>query len=117
VFTFLYLFSNLVGYFLGFSFILKKLKVSEQRLKRAIYLSLLLLVIQLVSSTICELVALDDLAALLLTIILFLAVIRKFLVLTMWQTILIPVVVPIIGQLCFVILFALSVKVFGPITV
>ncbi|CAM4298420.1 hypothetical protein [Pseudoalteromonas byunsanensis] len=117
MFTFLYLFSNLVGYFIGFNFVLKKLKVSEQRLKRAIYLSLLLLAIQMVSSTICELVALDDLAALLLTIILFLAVIRKFLVLTLWQTILIPVIVPIIGQLCFVIVLGLSIKLFGPITV
>jgi hypothetical protein len=117
VFTFIYLFSNLVGYFFSFNFILKKLKVSEQRLKRSTYLSILLLVIQLVSSTLCELVALDDLAALLLTIILFLAIIRKFLVLTVWQTILIPIVVPIIGQLCFVIVFAFSVKIFGPITV
>jgi hypothetical protein len=117
VFTFLYLFSNLVGYFFSFNFILKKLKANEQRLKRSAYLSLLLLGIQLVSSTLCELVALDDLAALLLTIIIFLAVIRKFLVLTFWQTILIPIFVPIIGQLCFVIVLALSIKVFGPILV
>jgi len=117
VFTFLYLLSNLVGYFLSFNLILSKLKVSEQRIKRSSYLSLLLLGIQLVSSTLCELVALDDLAALLLTIIIFLAVIRKFLVLTVWQTILIPIVVPIIGQLCFVIVLAFSIKVFGPITV
>ena len=116
MFTFLYLFSNLVGYFFSFNFILNKLKVSEQRRKRAAFLSLLLLGIQLVSSTLCELVALDDLAALLLTIIIFLAVIQKFLKLTVWQTILIPIVVPIIGQLCFVIVFALSIKVFGPIT-
>ena len=112
MFTFLYLFSNLIGYFFSFNFILNKLKVSEQRRKRAAFLSLLLLGIQLVSSTLCELVALDDLAALLLTIIIFLAVIK----LTVWQTILIPIVVPIIGQLCFVIVFALSIKVFGPIT-
>jgi hypothetical protein len=117
VFIFLYLFSNLVGYFFSFSFILNRLKVSEQRRKRATYLSLLLLSIQLVSSTLCELLALDDLAALLLTIIIFLSVIRRFLKLTVWQTILIPIVVPIIGQLCFVIVFALSIKVFGPITV
>jgi hypothetical protein len=117
VFIFLYLFSNLVGYFFSFSFILNRLKVSEQRRKRATYLSLLLLSIQLVSSTLCELVALDDLAALLLTIIIFLSVIRRFLKLTVWQTILIPIVVPIIGQLCFVVVFALSIKVFGPITV
>ncbi len=89
----------------------------DQRLKRATYLSLGLLAIQLVSSTLCELVALDDSAALLLTIILFLAVIRKFLVLTIWQTILIPIFVPIIGQIFFVIVFALSIKLFGPITV
>jgi hypothetical protein len=117
VFIFLYLFSNLVGYFFSFSFILNRLKVSEQRRKRATYLSLLLLSIQLVSSTLCELLALDDLAALLLTIIIFLSVIRRFLKLTVWQTILIPIVVPIIGQLCFVVVFALSIKVFGPITV
>jgi len=117
VFTFIYLFSNLIGYFFSFNFILKKLKVSEHRLKRSAYLSILLLVIQLISSTICELIALDNLAALALTIIIFLAIIRKFLVLTIWQTVLIPVVVPIIGQLCFVVVFGASIKLFGPITV
>jgi hypothetical protein len=116
LFTCLYLLSNLTGYFLSLNLILSKLKVSEKRKKRSSYLSLLLLGIQLVSSTLCELVALDDLAALLLTIIIFLAATRKFLVLTIWQTILIPIIVPIVGQLCFVIVLAFSIKVIGSIT-
>lgn len=117
MFTFIFLLSNLLGYFISFNLILKKLQVVEQRYKRSAYLSLLLLGIQFVISTICELVQLDKFASFFLTIVVFMILIRKFLVLTTWQTVLIPIVVPIIGQLFFVVIFATSIGVFGSISV
>ena len=115
MFTFLFISSNLLGHFLAFFFVLKLLKVEQTRGKRALYLTLILTVISFVSSLVIEQTPLNPEAAGLLTFIIFVITIRRFLVLKVWQSIVIPLFVTLVGQLTFAVTLSIYLAIFDSI--
>lgn len=115
--SFLLIISTFVTYFFCFKFILKKLEVKGLILKRALILSIILVAIQVGSGFVAEVAMLDDSAAVIMTIILFALILRRFVILESWKAVVIPIVIPILGQLAFAISLMVYIGLFGSIKV
>jgi hypothetical protein len=117
VFQVLFLVSFFVGNFVGFLVALRFLKVQKSLNKRALFLSLCFLAIQVVSAVVTGLIGLVEPAGLVLSIILFSFVLRKVLIIKLWQVIVIPIGVSIFSSVILGVLLMLAIGLFGPISV
>ncbi|WP_158684702.1 hypothetical protein [Pseudoalteromonas sp. T1lg48] len=110
----LFLITFFTGTFIGFRFVLAYLRVKEETNKRALVLSISFLVIQLMCGWIIDLVGLIEPATLIVSVILFAFVLRRVLILKLWQLIAIPIVVSMISTLFMALTFMLAIRLFGP---
>ena len=115
--SFLLVISTFITYFFCFKFILKKLEVKGLILKRALILTTILVAIQVGSGFVAEIAMLDDSAAVIMTIILFALILRRFVILESWKAVVIPIVIPILGQLAFAISLMVYIGLFGSIKI
>ena len=105
------------GNFVGFRLTLWLLKVKENVNSRSLVLTGCFLLIQVLSLFLVNLVQGTNLAALVLSIVAFGFVLRRFLILKLWQLVLIPIGVSLVSSLVLGVTFGLIISLFGPIRV
>lgn len=113
----LFLLSTFVTYFLCFKLLLKKLGVESLILKRTLILSITLVSIQFVCILFAEQAELDNSASVIMTIILFALILKRFIVLESWKAILVPIIIPILGQVTFAISLLIYIGITGTVKV
>ena len=113
MFQFFFFISFLVGNFIGFRIVLRLLQITESVNKRSALLTGLFLTTQAISVLIVYSTGLVEPASLLLSIILFGFVLKRFMVLKLWQIILIPIGVSLISGLILAILLMTTVSWWG----
>ncbi|WP_105213569.1 hypothetical protein [Pseudoalteromonas sp. T1lg22] len=106
-----------IGTFIGFRFVLAYLRVKDEVNKRAIALTISFLAIQLTCGWVSNLLNFVEPTTLIASVILFAFILRKVLILKLWQVIAIPIVVSMISTLFMAITFMLAIRLFGPIGV
>ena len=105
----------LVGNFIGFRITLHLLKVTEDVNRRSMMLTGYFLVVQFVSGVFISLVGLNQFAGLVLAVVLFSFVLKRFLVLKTWQLIAIPVGVALLSSVVLGVSIGIVISLFGPI--
>ena len=96
-----------------FYVVLKWLKVDSFRVKRSIVLAATLAVIELVCNLIVFTLKLDGIANTILSVGIFVFVIRKLLILKTWQAVVIPIGVTTCGYLVMAVFLMVFFQFFG----
>ena len=105
MFQTLLLISFFVGNYFGFRITLKLLKVNKSIDKRAILLSISFLIVQVLSVVVTSYIGLVEPAGTVISIVLFGFILKKFLILELWQVIVIPIGVSLFSGLVFAVFF------------
>ena len=113
VFPIFFLISFLLGNFIGFRIVLHLLKVTENVNKRSMLLTGLFLITQAFSASITYLTGLVEPASVVISIVLFSFILKRFMVLKLWQVILIPIGVSLVSGLVLAILLMSTVQLWG----
>ena len=108
--------SFLVGNFAGFRITLWLLKVKDDVNRRSLILTGYFLFVQFLSGTIAYLIGLTQLAALVMAIVMFSVVLKRFLVLKLWQLVVIPVGVSLLSSVVLGVSVGILITLFGPMT-
>ncbi len=113
VFPIFFLISFLLGNFIGFRIVLRLLKVNENVNKRSMLLTGLFLITQAFSASIVYLADLVEPASVVISILLFSFILKRFMVLKLWQVILIPIGVSLLSGFILAILLISTVQLWG----
>ena len=113
MFPVFFLISFLLGNFIGFRIVLHLLKVAENVNKRSMLLTGLFLITQAFSASITYLTGLVEPASVVISIVLFSFILKRFMVLKLWQVILIPIGVSLVSGLVLAILLMSTVQLWG----
>ena len=113
VFPVFFLISFLLGNFIGFRIVLHLLKVTENVNKRSMLLTGLFLITQAFSASVTYLTGLVEPASVVISIVLFSFILKRFMVLKLWQVILIPIGVSLVSGLVLAILLMSTVQLWG----
>ena len=113
VFPVFFLISFLLGNFIGFRIVLHLLKVTENVNKRSMLLTGLFLITQAFSASVTYLTGLVKPASVVISIVLFSFILKRFMVLKLWQVILIPIGVSLVSGLVLAILLMSTVQLWG----
>lgn len=117
MFQLLFLVTFFIGNFIGFRITLRLLKVQESVNKRSLILTLSFLATQVLAAIVTRLTGLTEPATVVISMVLFAFVIRKFLVLRLWQVIVIPIGVSFMSSVVLAIGLMLTISLWGPIRV
>jgi hypothetical protein len=116
VFVLLFLVASFAGDFIGFRITLRLLNVTEQLNKRSLVLTLAFLTIQIMSGIVIQISGLVEPAGAVLSIVVFSFVLRKFLVLKLWQLIVIPIGVSLLSSLILALSLLTYISIFESVS-
>ncbi len=117
MFYLLYFSSLGFGLFVGSRIALKLLNVKDSVNKRSLILAGLVLLAEAIGTFITSIGDLNGSGASIFSLLFFMIIIRKFLVLSTWQTIIVPIGISTVAIIFVTFMLKISLSIFGPINV
>ncbi|MCP4059000.1 MAG: hypothetical protein GY738_17150 [Pseudoalteromonas sp.] len=116
LFALFFLVASFAGNFIGFRITLRLLKVTEKLNKRSLLLTFAFLTVKALSGLLIYYAGLVEPAGTVLSIVIFSFVLRKFLVLKLWQLIVIPIGVSLLSSFILAVSLLLYMSLFESVS-
>ncbi len=116
MFALFFLVASFAGNFIGFRITLRLLKVTEKLNKRSLLLTFAFLTVKALSGLLIYYAGLVEPAGTVLSIVIFSFVLRKFLVLKLWQLIVIPIGVSLLSSFILAVSLLLYMSLFESVS-